>query len=188
VALSAHVLRAAVCGCLLLPLAASAARVDPAGSQVTFAVRAQWGPRLQGRFTEIDGALARLTNGRYRMQLHLAAASLLIADSPRLTAMARGPRFFAVERHPDIDFDSDEFARDWLRQGGRLRGVLRLRGVQRVEHFLVAPATCARPGIDCDVMAKGEIRRGDYGIGDWRSGLAQTVELSLRIRLQDDGR
>lgn len=187
-ALSAHLLRAALCGWLLLPLAASAARVDPAESQVAFAVRAQWGPRLQGRFTHVNGALARLADGRYRIQLHLAAASLLIADSPRLTAMARGPRFFAVERHPDIDFDSDAFARDWLRQGGTLSGVLRLRGVQRVEQFIVAPATCTRPGIDCDVVARGEIRRGDYGIGDWRSGLAQTVELSLHIRLQDDGR
>ena len=56
--------------------------------------------------------------------------------------------------------------------------------ISRIETFAVAPATCARPGIDCDVVASGSVDRGDFGLDQWRLALTDTVSFDLRVRLQ----
>jgi polyisoprenoid-binding protein YceI len=117
--------------------------------------------------------------------VRLAAGAVTVAGAPRYTALARGPQLFDVARHPAIEFVSDPYPPELARTGGELPGRLRLRGVERAERFTLAPATCARPGHDCPVIAQGRIDRDDYGLDGWRWALADRVRFRLHVRFAD---
>ena len=73
------------------------------------------------------------------------------------------------------------------RDGGRLGGILRLRGVQRREQFQVLPSVCDVPARDCDVVASGVIDREDYGMDRWGVAVRDDVRFRLRLRLHGSG-
>jgi polyisoprenoid-binding protein YceI len=72
-----------------------------------------------------------------------------------------------------------------LHHGGSLPGLLTIRDVHRREVFTVAPATCAAPGRDCDVVVTGRIHRSDYGMGRWSFAMSDDVRFALRVRVYD---
>ena len=61
------------------------------------------------------------------------------------------------------------------------------RGVRRREVFALAPATCARPTIDCDVVATGVVYRSDYAMDRWAFALADRVVFALHLRTRPSG-
>ena len=44
---------------------------------------------------------------------------------------------------------------------------------------------CARPAVDCDVVATGAVRRSDYDMDDWKLAINDRVVFVLRARVQD---
>jgi len=168
----------------LLAATAQAAGIDPAASQIGFHLATRWGQALDGRFHTIRGAVDDMGGGRSRVRLILSTTDVEIVGHPGYTRFARGGGFFDAERWPLVEFISDPYPPELLRSGGALGGTLRMRGVQRREVFVVQPATCGRPGVDCDVVASGRVRRGDYGMRRWRVAVGDEVRFSLRMRMQ----
>ena len=72
-----------------------------------------------------------------------------------------------------------------LREGGLLEGDLSIRGISRPRSLTVAPATCLRPALDCDVVATGAVRRSDYDMDDWKLAVNDRVLFVLRARVRD---
>lgn len=178
----------AVClGWMLVALAgtASAADIDPAASQVGFSLRTRWGQALLGRFADYSGEVAPLADGRHQVRLRLSARTVEIVGHSSYTRMTRGRGFFDATHYPVVLFVSDAYPPDLLRRGGKLPGVLTLHGVSRREVFDVAPAACAEPARDCDVVASGRIDRGHYSMGRWSFALADTVDFALRVRVRE---
>jgi polyisoprenoid-binding protein YceI len=171
---------------LLLALALGSAQVDPA-SRAEFSLHTRWGQTLRGTFAGVEGRVAVDAAGQRRVQLALDATTVEISGHPRYTAFARGPRFFDVARHPRIEFASDPYSPDLLLDGGDLTGELRLNGQRRRERFVVAPSRCDRPGLDCDIVAFGTVRRSVYGMDGWAFALRDPVRFALRVRLQGGG-
>ena len=60
-------------------------------------------------------------------------------------------------------------------------------GLRRVEVFMVRPATCTRPLLDCPVVVEGEVSRGDYGMGRWGVALGDGVRFHLSLRAHEPG-
>ena len=168
---------------LCLPAVATPATFDPAHTAFGFQLRTRWGHRVVGEFARHDGEVRSFDDGRRQVHVVLDTASVRIAESSRYTAMARGPKFFDSARHPRIVFTSEAFPPALLERGGALRGELTLRGVSRAEVFDVEPAACARPGIDCDVIARGSVERDDYGLDGLQMVLGNRVQFSLRVRV-----
>ena len=169
---------------LLLAWALGAMQIDPA-TRVGFTLQTRWGQTLHGRFPHVEGRIEIDADDRRRTRLKLDAGQVEIADSPRYSRFARGPRFFDAARFPDVEFVSDPYAASLLREGGTLHGELRLHGVQRREKFTVLPSTCARPGIDCEIVAHGTVRRSAYGIDSWSAALREGVTFTLRVRTRE---
>jgi polyisoprenoid-binding protein YceI len=163
------------------PAMAGAQAFDPARSRIEFDVRTRWGPRVDGRFPRYAARVETLADGRRRVHVRLDAAAVEVAGSPRSTALARGPQLFDAARHPWVEFVSEPYPEALARTGGPLPGRLRLRGVEREERFLLAPADCARPGHDCPVRAEGRVSRDAYGLTGWRWTLADRVRFRLHV-------
>lgn len=176
---------AACVACLivaLLAFAARAAEIDQASSAIGFTLKTRWGKTLVGHFPQYRGEIAGLPDGRRQVRLLLSARAVEIEDSPTYTRLTRDEGFFDAERYPWVEFVSDPYPPRLLREGGRLGGVLRIRGVQRRETFEISPAVCARPAEECDVVARGSINRNDYGVDRWGFALSSRVVFSLRVR------
>lgn len=158
--------------------------VDPA-SRFEFRLQARWGQVLQGHFPQAEGEVVALADGRRQVHFRIDARAVEIVDHPRYTEITRGPRFFDVARYPQIEFVSDPYASQLPHTGGALDGELRMHGVRRREHFLLEPASCARPGHDCDIVAVGSVRRSDYRLDRWTLALREEVRFVLRVRWRD---
>jgi polyisoprenoid-binding protein YceI len=179
------VLAAAAAACLTLALLlapARAAEIDPATSAIGFTLKTRWGKTLVGHFPRYEGEVATLPDGRHQVRLRLAAAEVEIEGSTTFTRLTRGEGFFEADRFPWIEFVSDPYSTDLTRHGGRLGGRVTIRGVERRESFVIRPATCERPGVACDIVARGSIDRDDYGMGRWGFALADKVVFALRVR------
>lgn len=160
------------------------ASIDPLASRVEFVLDTRWGQDLPGRFGEATGEVESLADGRRQVRLRIDARTVEILDHPRYTAITRGPRFFDVARYPDLQFASDPYPPQLLLDGGPLHGLLRIHGVQRRARFDLQPATCAAPGRDCDIVATGRVRRGDFDLDGWRVALREEVRFQLRVRVR----
>jgi polyisoprenoid-binding protein YceI len=176
------------CGALLAAMVgpACAAEVDRATSHIDFSLKTRWGQALQGRFPEFRGEVAALADGRHQVRLQLETGSVEIIGHSTYTRATRGGGFFDAEHYPLVQFVSDAYDPELLRQGGPLPGVLTVHGISRREIFTVTPAACAAPARDCDVFASGHIDRDDYAMGRWGFALGDTVDFALRMRVRAD--
>lgn len=167
---------------------AGAAEIDSTHSRFGFSLQTRWGQTLQGQFPRSRGGVSTLADGRQQVRLQLDTRAVEIVGHRRYTEFSRGEKFFDAARHPVIEFVSDPYPEALLRSGGDLAGRLTVRGVSRREVFVVAPATCARPLRDCDVVARGSVRREHYGLNGFGIAIRNRVQfaLNVRIRAQDD--
>lgn len=169
---------------LLLAWALGAMQIDPT-TRAGFTLHVRWGQIVQGRFPQVEGHIEVDDEGRQRVHLRLDAGKVEIVGYPRYTRFARGKNFFDVARHPLVEFVSDPYTPQLLHDGGALDGELRLHGVHRRERFIVAPTSCARPGLDCDIVAEGTVHRSHYGLGSWKMALREPVQFTLRVRTRE---
>lgn len=177
-------LLAAVAGHAATQLPPATGDFDPVHTRIGFTLHTRWGQRLDGRFPRYGGQVRSLADGRQQVRVRLDAAAVEIVGHERYTAFSRGRNFFDVARYPWASFTSDPFPPELLVEGGRLAGRLRLHGVSQREAFTVEPAGCARPAIDCDLVARGSVRREDYGMDEWKVAVRSRVTFELRLRLR----
>lgn len=156
--------------------------MDLKRSEIGFSLKTRWGQQLEGRFDDWRGDITVLADGRHQVRLILDADSVEIIDSRAYTRITRGPGVFDVARYPEVRFVSDPFPSTLARDGGEMTGILSIRGVQRRETFRITPSQCARPGLDCDVIGEGDVRRSQYAMDRWGYALADQVRFTLRIR------
>ena len=165
---------------LLLAWALGATEIDPA-SRVEFTLHTRWGQTLHGRFPAVEGRVEVDADHRRRTYFKLDASLVEIIGSPRYSRFARGPRFFDAERYPEVEFTSDPYPAALLRDGGALAA--NCACAASAASASVAPSTCERPGLDCDIVVHGTVRRSKYGLDSWQMALRESVVFTLRVRL-----
>lgn len=161
---------------------AQAAGIDDVQSRIGFTLKTRWGQVLDGRFPAYRGDVQVLPDGRRQVSLRLVAREVEILGFPSYSRITRGRGFFDAERYPEVGFVSQPYTEQLTRSGGELTGRLRIRDVERREIFTIEPASCDRPGLDCDVVATGVVSRSDYGLDRWGLVIGDSIRFSLRIR------
>ena len=174
-----RILLPALLGLVCAP--ASAQALDTARSRIDFDLHTRIGSQVRGRFPLAEGRVDTLADGRRQVRLRLDARALRVGSSDYYTRLARGPQLFDVERYPDIEFVSDPYPATLAHEGGSMEGLLRMHGVAHRERFVLEPASCARPGYDCPILASGRVSRDDYGLDGWRWALADRVRFHLNV-------
>lgn len=170
----------------LLPWPGAAQTFDPDHTGFGFELRTRWSQRVTGVFPRYQGEVIRTAGGLRQVRIRLATDAVEVVGSPRYTAIARGEGFFDAARYPLIEFVSEPYGDTLLHDGGPLRGRLSIHGITRTETFVMRPTACARPGIDCDVVAQGSVRREDYGLDSWLFALRNEVRFNMRVRWMEN--
>jgi polyisoprenoid-binding protein YceI len=155
---------------------------DPARSQARFKVRMRILPAATGHFLDVRGQLQPDGEGQ-RVEVEIDGRKLRFAGPAWMNKVTRSDDFLAVDKHPRIVFRSDAFAPAMLRDGGQLRGELTLRGETRAVAFNVAPAACATPGRDCDIVVTGRVSRQAFGMHAYRLTVRDGVDFEFQVRL-----
>ncbi len=157
---------------------------DPAQSRFGFELRTRWGMKLEGIFPRFEGELRQLPDDRQQVRLRMFTKEVEIEGNPRYTEWTRGDQFFDADRYPVVSFVSRPYEEALLVSGGPLAGDLTIRGITRPKTLDLAPSTCDRPGLDCDLVAIGAVRRSDYDMDAWQLAVSDRVVFVLRARLQ----
>lgn len=157
--------------------------LDTARSRLGFEVRTRFGQRIEGRFPQFEGRIEVLSDGRHQVHLKMYTRSVEIPGKPRYTELMRGEDFFDAARYPVVEFDSLPYRPERVAQGGGIEGRLLLRGVSHPETLRMEKAECDRPGYDCDVVSRGNVLRGRYGMDRWQLALSDRVTFVLHARL-----
>jgi polyisoprenoid-binding protein YceI len=146
--------------------------IDPAHSQVHFAVRHMMISKVRGSFKEFSGTIViDEIPERSKVEATIRADSIDTGD-PERDRHLRSPEFLDVERHPEIRYRSltvrPADADHW-----NVTGELTIRGVTRpvtlqVEHC--GTATDPWGNTRAAFLATGEINREDFDI-TWNQAL-----------------
>jgi polyisoprenoid-binding protein YceI len=154
-------------------------RVDPARSQVGFAVRKLGTGTVHGRFHTFHGTIAIDAAG---MTAAGAArvASVTTANEDR-DAHLRGPAFFAADAFPEIVFRAARAAR--LADMWQIAGELTIRDRTRAISLMASPQTLADGALQLRV--RGELDRRDFGLR-WSRAVEASGVVATTIRLELD--
>jgi len=156
--------------------------IEAERSNAGFAVKVAWVRTLPGRFEVMEGIVSHDGSASgLGVDVRLDALSLTM-NNPEHAAWAQSDEFFDSVRHPWIRFVAVNVDEAILVDGGELRGELTLRGVTRPVSLDVEPAACDRPGLDCAVVASGELKRSEFGMQARRFVVSDKVRLALSIR------
>lgn len=159
-------------------------QIDRERSQAGFSLRALLIKRIDGVFRGVEGTITRdAASGRVGVDVRIDANSVAM-EKESYADWARSDDFFAAASYPWIHFQADAIPERLLRDGGESEGLLTLRGITRPVLLTIEPAACPRPGLDCSVHAKGEVRRSEFGMDARRLVLGDKVQLEFSVRLQ----
>jgi len=147
-------------------------------------VHPHWQSAMTGTFESPTGTLEKLAGGRWRIDFSLQAASVTFPGSQRITGLTRSEAFFDAAHHPNVHFRSNPFSATLLHDGGKLAGVLDLRGVSKPVTFVFAKAGCQQPGVACSIRATGTISRKAFGMTRYRLVVGDDVDIAVDVRLR----
>ncbi len=144
-------------------------RLDPAHTQVGFAVRHLMISTVRGRFNDVTGSFVvpggDFSRGHLEASINVASVD---TREPQRDAHLRSPDFFDAERHPEITFASRRIEADpHDRAHFALIGDLTVRGVTReIRLNVVAEGRGRDPwgGERAGFSLTGRINRKEFGL------------------------
>ncbi len=176
---------AAAAGTAALAAVASAAggsnwRIEPARTQIAFAIDAVGFPRTEGRFDQFEGQISVDFDRpeRCSVAFHVRAGSVDVG-SASFGDYLRSSAFLDAEKHPSIDFVSTSVEK-LNDHTVRVSGDLTLVGVTRP--LSVDVAVERRPGGKgrLEFFAKTRINRLDYGMNAGFPLVSRDVDLTIK--------
>lgn len=157
--------------------------IDGSRSRASFEVQLRLPMRAVGRFETVSGELRGSPERGWRVHVGVDGRGLRFDGPGWMERITRSEAFLALDTYPDIEFLSESVADALLHHGGELRGRLTLRGRQRDVRFRLLPATCARPGVDCELRVAGIVSRHDFGMNAYRFTVRDPVAVDFRVWL-----
>lgn len=163
---------------------AASYRIDPARTQIAFAIGAKGYPMTRGEFRRFTAKLAvdAAAPSRSHVAFDVAAASI-DTHSPLLNDYVRAPGFLDTAHHPGIAFRSTS-VRKVDDHTVELTGNLTLLGVTRPQSFRVTVTPADAAGYR--LVAEGDIRRSDFGMTGGSPMVADIVTITVSTVAVDE--
>lgn len=141
-------------------------------------------PKSGGRFRQVQGELQGSPQAGWQVQVRIETRSLEFEGPRWMERLTRSDSFLAIERFPEVRFQSGRFADALLRDGGDLHGELSLRGQTRPVIFKLQPGACRPPATECLLQVSGRVNRHNFGMSAYRLTLRDDVDIELQVRLR----
>jgi len=163
-------------------IAAGAAnwRIDPARTEIAFAIDAVGYPRTEGRFERFDGRISIDFERpeRSSVAFHVRADSVDVG-SASFSDYLRSPAFLDAEKHPTIDFVSTSVEK-LSDRAVRVSGDLTLLGVTKPLTVEVAVERAAGGKGRLEFEAQTRIDRLEFGMNSGFPLVSREVRLTIR--------
>lgn len=159
--------------------------IDTRRSSALFLVPLRGRATVEGRMLHPSGELAGSAAAGWSVRVKVDGRGLRVEGPRWMERVTRSDAFLAVNRHPQIRFESAAFEDAVLQRGGEIAGHLTLRGLRRPVSFLLLPSDCARPGLDCDLQVHGRVSRKAFGMSAYRVLVRDEVDVRFRMRLRE---
>lgn len=166
------------------PRATQVWSVDAAQSQARFWSHPRLLPRAGGQFEAIAGEMLGSPQDGWRVQVRVDARRLRFQGPRWMERLTRSNAFLAVDRHPEIRFESALLPAGLLPAGGVVAGDLTLRGRTRGVRFELQPSPCPDAAGTCLLQVRGRVNRHDFGMSAYRLTLRDEVDLEFRVLLR----
>jgi len=156
--------------------------IDGEHSDVQFGLRVLF-RRLQGRFLSLRGKARREPDSdRVELDIQLDSNSVWMSKESQ-ARWARSAEFFDAEDYPHIEFLARNVPMQTVREGGKLQGIVRMRGHESSIDVKLLPSDCDQPGERCPVRARATVSRLAFGMNSKRWVVGDEVELQFSILL-----
>ena len=175
----------AACAAVASAAGASTWRIDPARTQIAFAVEAVGFPRTEGRFAAFVGQITIDVDRpeRSSVAFHVRSDSVEVG-SASFSAYLRSSAFLDAEAHPTIDFVSTSVQR-LSDHAVRVSGGLTLLGVTRPLSVDVAVERPKTGKGRFEFLAETRINRLDYGMTAGFPLVSRDVDLTIKSAAAD---
>lgn len=163
--------------------------IDPAHSNVEFAVKHMMITTVKGRFSDVKGTVQIPDRGEPKIDVTISAASIDTRTEARDTHL-RSADFFDVATYPEIRFVSTKATP--TKDGYKLTGDLTIKGVTK---SITLDVTEEGSGVDpwgnvkASFSASGKFNRTDFGL-TWNAALetggvlvSEEVKISIDAQL-----
>lgn len=163
--------------------------IDPAHSNVEFAVKHMMITTVKGRFADMKGAVDIPEQGQPTINVTIAAPSIDTRNDMRDTHL-RSADFFDVEKYPELRFVSTKATR--TSDGYKLTGDLTIKGITKP---ITLDVTEEGAGVDpwgnqkAAFSATGKFNRSEFGL-TWNAALetggvlvSEEVKISIDAQL-----
>lgn len=158
-------------------------RIDGRTSSVVFELRALAVVGIEGRIGAVAGEVWRDAEGEW-VQVRVPLSRLKMS-SDRRRRWALSEEFFDAARNPELTFTARLPAGKAISEmRGNLRGTLRLRGIEAPQQVELAEPHCGKSETRCLIIAKAKVSRSRFGMRSRSIVLSDTVELALRLELE----
>jgi polyisoprenoid-binding protein YceI len=144
--------------------------IDPAHTEVEFAVKHMMIATVKGRFSNIKGAVELPDVGEPKVEVTIGVASIDTRQEQR-DAHLRSPDFFDVERYPEMRFVSTKT--ESAANGWTVTGELTIKGITRTVTLDVTNEGTARDPWGKErmgVTASTKVDRREFGL-TWNAAL-----------------
>ncbi len=160
--------------------ASSKWRIDPARTEIAFAIDAVGFPRTEGRFDAFDGRIAIDFDRpeKSSVAFHVQSGSVDVG-SASFGDYLRSPAFLDAKSHPSIDFVSTSVEKVSDR-AVRVSGDLTLLGVTKPLTVNVAVDEAAGAKGRLGFLARTRIDRLDFGMNSGFPLVSRDVDLTIR--------
>jgi polyisoprenoid-binding protein YceI len=158
--------------------------IEASRSQAQFWSHPRLLPRSGGQFQALAGEMIGSPQDGWRVQVRVDARSLKFQGPRWMERLTRSDAFLAVERHPDIRFESALFSDAMLHSGGELEGQLTLRGRTRTVRLALQPSRCELGQGSCLFQVHGQVNRHNFGMSAYRLTLRDEVDIEFRVQLR----
>jgi polyisoprenoid-binding protein YceI len=155
-------------------------RVDPARTEIAFAIDAVGYPRTEGRFGRFNGRISIDLERpeRSSVAFHVRADSVDVGSSS-FSDYLRSPAFLDAAKHPTIDFVSTSVEK-LSDHAVRVSGDLTLLGVTRPLKVDVAVRRAAGGGTRLEFEAETRIDRLEFGMNSGFPIVSREVDLTIK--------
>jgi polyisoprenoid-binding protein YceI len=160
--------------------------IDPAHTEVSFAVRHMMISTVKGRFADVKGSVTIPDEGEPTLDVTIGVASIDTREEKR-DAHLRSADFFDAEKYPEIRFVSTKTVR--AVDGWKITGNLTMHGVTKPVMLDATEEGTVRDPWGNDRMgfsARGKLDRREFGL-TWNAALeAGGVLVGDEIKLHID--